>query len=80
LLSALLMAQLSLGLGAYLVTYSAMAAIVTPFTRVSLTTTHLAVGSLMLATCLVLTLRTYRLETAYTPVIASRLLSQQVPL
>jgi heme a synthase len=80
LLSALLIAQLSLGLGAYLVRYTAMAAIVTPFARISLTTTHLAVGSLMLATCLVFTLRTYRLHTAYRPSIARNLLSQQVSL
>jgi heme a synthase len=80
LLSALLMAQLSLGLGAYLVRYTAMAAIATPLARIGLTTTHLAVGSLMLATCLVLTLRTYRLHTAYRPSIARNLLSQQVSL
>jgi heme a synthase len=80
LLSALLIAQLSLGLGAYLVKYTAMAAMVTPFARISLTTTHLAVGSLMVATCLVLTLRTYRLGTAYTPVIARNLVSEQVSL
>jgi heme a synthase len=80
LLSALLMAQLGLGLGAYLVRYTAMAAIATPLARISLTTMHLAVGSLMLATCLVLTLRTYRLHTAYRPSIARNLLSQQVSL
>jgi cytochrome c oxidase assembly protein subunit 15 len=80
LLSTLLIAQLSLGLGAYLVKYTVMAEIVMPFARVSLTTMHLAVGSLMLATCVVLTLRTYRLGTAYTPIIASKLLSEQVSL
>jgi cytochrome c oxidase assembly protein subunit 15 len=80
LLSALLMAQLSLGLGAYLVRYTAMAAMVTPFAGISLTTTLLAGGSLMLATSLVLTLRTYRLGTVYTTVMASKLLSQQVSL
>jgi hypothetical protein len=78
LLSGLLIAQLSLGLGAYLVKYTAMAALVTPWARVSLTTIHFAVGSLMLATSLVLTLRTYRLGTASTPVIARTLLSEQV--
>ena len=80
LLSGLLIAQLSLGLGAYLVKYTAMAAIVTPWARVSLTTVHLAVGSLMLVTSLVLALRTYRRETAYTPVMAGKLLSEQVSL
>jgi cytochrome c oxidase assembly protein subunit 15 len=80
LLSGLLIAQLSLGLGAYLVKYTAMAAIVTPFARVSLTTIHLAVGSLMLATSLVLTLRTYRLRTASAPITVGKLLSEQVSL
>ncbi len=80
LLAALLMVQLSLGLGAYLVRFTAMAAMVTPFTGVSLTTTHLAVGSLMLVTGLVLTLRSYHLGTASTPSIAPDLLSQQVSL
>jgi heme a synthase len=80
LLCGLLIVQLSLGLGAYLVKYTAMAAMVTPFARVSLTTLHLAVGSLMLATSLVLTLRTNRLVTASTPIIADRFLSEQVSL
>jgi hypothetical protein len=40
----------------------------------------LAVGSLMLATSLVLTLRTNRLVTASTPIIADRFLSEQVSL
>jgi cytochrome c oxidase assembly protein subunit 15 len=80
LLSGLLLAQLSLGLGAYLVEYTPMAAMTTPWFRVSLTTTHLAVGSLLLATSLVLTLRTYRLGTASTPTIARTLFTEQVSL
>jgi heme a synthase len=80
LLSGLLIAQLSLGLGAYLVKYTAMAAMVTPFTRVSLTTLHLAVGSLMLATSLVLTLRTFHLKTASVPIPVGKILSEQVSL
>jgi heme a synthase len=81
LLCGLLIAQLSLGLGAYLVQHTAMAAVATPLVRVSLTTVHLAVGSLMLATSLVLTLRiTYRLGTASAPLGASQFLSPQVSL
>jgi heme a synthase len=80
LLGGLLIAQLSLGLGAYLVKHTAMAAVVTPLVRVSLTTVHLAVGSLMLATSLVLTLRTYRLGPTSAPISAGELLSQQVSL
>jgi hypothetical protein len=80
LLCGLLMIQVSLGLGAYLVKYTAMAAMVTPFVRVSLTTIHLAVGSVMLATSVVLTLRTYGLVTASRPIIAGKLLPEQVSL
>ena len=78
LLSGLLVVQLSLGLGVYLVKYTAMAAMVTPFARVSLTTMHLAVGSLMLATALVLALRTYHLKTVSTPITIGKLVSEQV--
>ena len=80
LLSVLLLVQLGLGLGAYLVKYTPMAALATSGLRVSLTTTHLAVGSLLLVTSLVLTLRTYRLRAASTPMIAQTLLSEQVSL
>jgi heme a synthase len=80
LLCTLLIIQLSIGLGTYLVKHTAMAALVTPFVRVSLTTVHLAVGSLMLATSLVLTLRTYRLGTSAAPISVSKLLSPQVSL
>ena len=57
-----------------------VAALATSWLRVSLTTTHLAVGSLVLATSLVLTLRTHRLKTASTPMVAQTLLSEQVSL
>lgn len=80
LLSGLLLAQLSLGLGAYLVEYTPMAMVATSGLRVSLTTIHLAVGSLLLATSVVLTLRTYRLRTTSTPMITRTLLSEQVSL
>ena len=80
LLSGLLLAQLSLGLGAYLVKYTPMAVLATPGLRISLTTSHLAMGSLVLASSLMLTLRAYRLRTAPTPMIARTLLSQQVSL
>jgi cytochrome c oxidase assembly protein subunit 15 len=78
LVTALLLVQLGLGLGAYLVKYTPMAVIATSVLRVSLPTTHVAVGSLLLATSLVLTLRTYRLGTASPAMVARRLLSEQV--
>ena len=80
LLSVLLMVQLSLGLGAYLARFTTMAALLTPFSHIGLTTSHLVVGSLMLATSLLLTLRTYRLASIPTPVVAGKLLSEQVSL
>jgi cytochrome c oxidase assembly protein subunit 15 len=80
LLSILLLVQLGLGLAAYLVQYSPMAALASSSLRVGVTTTHLAVGSLLLATSLVLTLRTYRLRTASMPIIAHTLVSEQVSL
>jgi hypothetical protein len=76
----LLMVQLSLGLGAYLAQFTTMAALFTPFSRIGLTTTHLVVGSLMLATSLVLSLRTYHMASSPTPVVADKLLSEQVSL
>jgi len=54
--------------------------LVASWVRVSLTTTHLAAASLLLATSLVLTLRTYHLRSASMPIIARTLLSEQVSL
>jgi cytochrome c oxidase assembly protein subunit 15 len=79
-LSALLLAQLSLGIGTYLVKYTVMAAMITPFARISLTTMHLATGSLMLATALVLALRSYRLQITSEPITMRTLVSEQVSL
>jgi hypothetical protein len=62
------------------VKYTAMAGMVTPFARVSLTTIHLAVGSLMLATSLLLALRTYRRKAASTPLTVGTLVSERVSL
>jgi heme a synthase len=78
LLGMLLLAQLGLGFGAYMAKYTAMATLFTSFDRVALTTTHLAVGGLMLATALILTLRAYRLPTTPAPMPASQLFPEQV--
>jgi cytochrome c oxidase assembly protein subunit 15 len=78
LLSGLLLAQLGLGLGAYVAKYTAMAALFAPFDRVALTTIHVAVGALMLATAVILTLRAYRLPTAPQPITARKLFPEQV--
>jgi hypothetical protein len=77
-LSGLLMAQLGLGVGAYVMKFTAITAMVPLWARVSLTTTHLAVGSLMLVTSLVLALRTSRLRLEPKPIRAAELLPEQV--
>jgi cytochrome c oxidase assembly protein subunit 15 len=78
LLGMLLLAQLALGLGAYVAKFTAMAALFTSFDRVALSTTHVAVGALMLATALILTLRAYRLPTMRLPMTASQLFPERV--
>jgi cytochrome c oxidase assembly protein subunit 15 len=77
-LSGLLMAQLSLGVGAYVVKFTAITAVVPPWMRVSLTTTHLAVGSLMLVASLVLAWRTSRLRLEPKSILAAKLMPEQV--
>lgn len=61
LLSGLLILQLGLGLGSYLGKFTPRAGTIDPLIVVVLSTTHVAIGALMLATGLVLTLRAYRL-------------------
>jgi cytochrome c oxidase assembly protein subunit 15 len=78
LLSGLLPAQFSLGVGAYVMKFTAMAATMPPWLRVTLTTTHLAVGSLMLIASLVLAWRTYRLPPEPRPISAAALTPEQV--
>jgi len=52
--------QLGLGLGAYLGKFTVSGAFLNPFV-VSLATSHVVVGALMLVICIRLTLRAYRL-------------------
>ena len=78
LLSGLLLAQLGLGFGAYVAKYTAMAALFAPFDRVALTTTHVAVGALMLATAVILTLRAYCPPMTPQPITARTLFPEQV--
>ena len=60
LLGGLLILQLALGLGSYLGKFATLGLVLTPGAVVGLTTAHMVVGALMLATSLVLTLRCYR--------------------
>lgn len=64
LLSGLLILQLILGLASYLGKFTTLVAALSPFSLVALTTAHVATGALMLATCVVLALRTYRMVAA----------------
>jgi cytochrome c oxidase assembly protein subunit 15 len=75
LLGGLLLFQFVLGLVSYLGKFTTMLGLA-PDTLVLLTTTHLVVGALMLATSLLLTLRTYRLAAAK-PSISQKVLTEQ---
>jgi cytochrome c oxidase assembly protein subunit 15 len=77
-LSGLLIAQLMLGVGAYGMKFTATTAMLSPVVRVSLTTAHLAVGSLMLVSSLALALHSYRLRLGLRPILAAQLLPEQV--
>ncbi len=75
-LTILLAIQILLGVGSYFAKF-------TPYLRlpmkavVPLTTTHLVIGALMLATALLLTLRSYRLSGARAPLPKHNILSEQ---
>lgn len=69
LLSVLLILQLLVGIGAYLGEFTSLGAGLSFRGLVVLTTTHVAIGALMLATGLVLTLRIYRLMAPQMPAI-----------
>jgi cytochrome c oxidase assembly protein subunit 15 len=78
-LGSLLVIQLLLGIGAYLGKFTQSGASLHPYV-VLLATTHVVVGALMLVTCLILMLRSYRLLTPPLLTIQSQTLSQQASL
>jgi len=75
-LGALLLLQLLLGIGSYFGKFTSMLGLSSGI-LVMLTTTHLVTGALMLATSLMLTLRTYRLSTASKATIGRKVLTEQ---
>jgi cytochrome c oxidase assembly protein subunit 15 len=75
LLAALLLFQFALGLLSYFGKFTSMLG-VAPGTLVFLTTTHLVTGALMLATSLLLTLRTYRWLATAKPLISQKVLAE----
>src|SRR5215510_1532527 len=75
-LGALLLLQLLLGIGSYFGKFTSMLGLSSGI-LVMLTTTHLVTGALMLATSLMLTLRTYRLSTTSKATIGRKVLTEQ---
>jgi cytochrome c oxidase assembly protein subunit 15 len=75
LLGGLLILQLALGLGSYLGKFAPLGLVLTPGAVVGLTTVHMVVGALMLATSLVLTLRCYWYLTLSEPQLSQAFLS-----
>ncbi|TMA60614.1 MAG: hypothetical protein E6J80_01815 [Deltaproteobacteria bacterium] len=71
------MLQLGLGLGAYLGKFTVSGAFLNPFVVV-LATSHVVVGALLLVTCVLLTLRAYRLLDPLQPAV--RLIQTPIPL
>lgn len=78
LLVGLLVLQLLLGLGSYVNRFTSLEIPYAAVTRLALPTTHRITGALMLATCIVLTLRVYRLLTSPEPLASQGLLTEQV--
>ena len=78
-LLSLLVVQLLLGIGAYLGKFTQAGSILNPYV-VPLATTHVVVGALMLVTCLILALRSYRLLTPLPLTLQSQTVSKQASL
>ncbi|MEK7341337.1 MAG: COX15/CtaA family protein [Candidatus Binatota bacterium] len=79
LLGGLLILQLVLGLGSYLVKFTSIGTLLPALPVVILRTTHVVSGALMLVTGLLLTLRSYRLLAHPHPLLGRQLLSEQIP-
>jgi len=78
-LGSLLVVQLLLGIGAYLGKFTQSGAALNLYV-VPLATTHVVVGALMLVTCLILTLWSYRLLTPQPLTLQSHVLSKQASI
>lgn len=78
LLVGLLALQLLLGLGSYVNRFTSLEIPCAAFTRLALPTTHRITGALMLAVCIVLTMRAYRLLTSSEAVAGQGLLDERV--
>jgi cytochrome c oxidase assembly protein subunit 15 len=78
-LIALLGVQLALGVGSYLGKFSSFGALWPRAGVVAITTTHVVIGALLLATCLALTLRAFRFLAPPDPAEAAHFLSERAP-
>lgn len=78
LLIGLLVLQLLLGLGSYVNRFTSLEIPYAAFTRLALPTTHRITGALMLAVCIVLTLRVYRLLASRQVAPSQGLLAERV--
>ncbi len=74
----LLGAQILLGVGSYVARFTSLVIPHAPLIGLALPTTHRVTGALMLATCIVLTLRAYRLSTLPEGVASHRFVAEQV--
>jgi cytochrome c oxidase assembly protein subunit 15 len=70
--------QLLLGIGSYVNRFTSLEIPYAVFTRLALPTVHRITGALMLAACIVLTLRAYRMLTSRQAVVGRELLTEQV--
>lgn len=78
LLIGLLVLQLLLGLGSYVNRFTSLEIPYAAFTRLALPATHRITGTLMLAVCIILTLRSYRLVTSGQAVTGRGLSAERV--
>jgi heme A synthase len=78
-LTAMLIVQVFLGTVSYLAKFTTLLRMPVD-AMVIFTTTHLAIGALMLVTSLVLTLRSYRVSTVAKPVRGQKVLAEQYSL
>ena len=70
--------QLLLGFGSYVNRFTSLAIPFAAVTRLALPTVHRITGALMLAACIVLTLRAYRMLTSRQAVVGRELLAERV--
>jgi len=74
----LLVVQLVLGIGSYAARFTSLMAPYASVLGLALPTTHRVTGALMIAACLMLTLRTYRLLASPEGVASRRFVAEQV--